>query len=117
MSHGGCAWGGAEAEVRPPEGIWMASALSYSEKERDEVYEKLWKQGGLTFYISFMDTTIDEDSNKTLQEFMRKKIRATVKDPKTAAALKPYYPYACKRPTFHDEFLPTFSVFNHGSLF
>jgi len=27
----------------------------------------------------------------------------------TAAALKPYYPYGCKRPTFHDEYLPTFN--------
>ena len=27
----------------------------------------------------------------------------------TAEALKPYYPYACKRPTFHDEYLPTFN--------
>ena len=27
----------------------------------------------------------------------------------TAAALKPYYPYACKRPTFHDEYLPVFN--------
>jgi cation diffusion facilitator CzcD-associated flavoprotein CzcO len=32
-----------------------------------------------------------------------------VKDPKIAAALKPYYPYGCKRPTFHDEFLPAFN--------
>ena len=32
-----------------------------------------------------------------------------VDDPKTAAALKPYYPYGCKRPTFHDEYLPTFN--------
>ena len=30
--------------------------------------------------------------------------------PATAAALKPYYPYGCKRPTFHDEFLPTFNL-------
>ena len=30
--------------------------------------------------------------------------------PKTAAALKPYYPYGCKRPTFHDEYLPTFNL-------
>jgi len=28
----------------------------------------------------------------------------------TAAALKPYYPYGCKRPTFHDEYLPAFNL-------
>ncbi len=32
-----------------------------------------------------------------------------MKDPKAAAALKPYYPYGCKRPTFHDEYQPTFN--------
>jgi len=26
------------------------------------------------------------------------------------AALKPYYAYGCKRPTFHDEYLPTFNL-------
>ena len=30
-------------------------------------------------------------------------------DPATAEALKPFYPYGCKRPTFHDEYLPTFN--------
>ena len=29
---------------------------------------------------------------------------------KPLLALKPYYPYGCKRPTFHDEFLPTFNL-------
>ena len=43
-------------------------------------------------------------------EQIRARIDAIVKDPKTAAALKPYYPYGCKRPTFHDEFLPTFNL-------
>jgi cyclohexanone monooxygenase len=37
-------------------------------------------------------------------------VDAIVKDPKTAAALKPYYPYGCKRPTFHDEYLPAFNL-------
>ena len=43
-------------------------------------------------------------------EQIRARVDAIVKDPKTAAALKPYYPYGCKRPTFHDEFLPTFNL-------
>ncbi len=33
-------------------------------------------------------------------------VDAIVEDPNTAEALKPYYPYGCKRPTFHDENLP-----------
>jgi cation diffusion facilitator CzcD-associated flavoprotein CzcO len=49
------------------------------------------------------------DSNFRIMEQIRARIDAIVKDPETAAALKPYYPYGCKRPTFHDEYLPTFN--------
>ena len=43
-------------------------------------------------------------------ERIRGRVDAIVEDPETAAALKPYYQYACKRPTFHDEYLPTFNL-------
>jgi len=49
------------------------------------------------------------DSNFRIMEQVRARVDAIVEDPKTAAALKPYYPYGCKRPTFHDEYLPTFN--------
>ena len=45
-------------------------------------------------------------------EQIRDRIDAIIEDPETAAALKPYYPYGCKRPTFHDEYLPTFNLPN-----
>ena len=49
------------------------------------------------------------DSNFRIMEQIRARVDAIVEDPKTAEALKPYYPYGCKRPTFHDEYLPTFN--------
>ena len=49
------------------------------------------------------------DDNFEIMEQIRARVDAMVDDPKTAAALKPYYPYACKRPAFHDEYLPTFN--------
>jgi cyclohexanone monooxygenase len=49
------------------------------------------------------------EANFRIMEQIRARVDAIVKDPKTAAALKPYYPYGCKRPTFHDEYLPTFN--------
>ncbi len=49
------------------------------------------------------------DSNFRIMEQIRARVDAIIEDPKTAAALKPYYPYGCKRPTFHDEYLPTFN--------
>ena len=42
-------------------------------------------------------------------ERMRARIDRVVKDPATAEALKPWYPQACKRPCFHDEYLHAFN--------
>ena len=52
----------------------------------------------------------DLETSFRIMEQIRDRIDAIVEDPETAAALKPYYPYGCKRPTFHDEFLPTFNL-------
>jgi cyclohexanone monooxygenase len=49
------------------------------------------------------------ESNFRIMEQIRARVDAIVEDPQTAASLKPYYPYGCKRPTFHDEYLPTFN--------
>jgi cyclohexanone monooxygenase len=40
---------------------------------------------------------------------VRARIDEIVKDPATAESLKPYYNRYCKRPTFNDEYLPTFN--------
>jgi len=42
-------------------------------------------------------------------ERIRMRIDAIVDDKKTADALKPYYRLFCKRPCFHDDYLPTFN--------
>jgi cyclohexanone monooxygenase len=50
------------------------------------------------------------NTNFRIMEQIRARVDAIVEDPVTAAALKPYYPYGCKRPTFHDEYLPVFNM-------
>jgi cyclohexanone monooxygenase len=59
-----------------------------------------------------MEELLDKqlDTNFRIMEQIRARVDAIVHDPKTAAALKPFYPYGCKRPTFHDEYLPTFNL-------
>jgi cyclohexanone monooxygenase len=42
-------------------------------------------------------------------EEIRARVDSLVKDRATAEALKPYYHQMCKRPCFHDEYLPTFN--------
>jgi len=41
-------------------------------------------------------------------EQIRARVDAFVSDPDTAEALKPWYRQFCKRPCFHDDYLPTF---------
>ena len=49
------------------------------------------------------------NANFRIMEQIRARVDEIVQDPATAEALKPYYPYGCKRPTFHDEYLPAFN--------
>ena len=49
-----------------------------------------------------------EADNETMRG-VRARIDNIVKDRETAEALKPWYGMFCKRPCFHDEYLPTFN--------
>ncbi|KAF7182340.1 hypothetical protein CNMCM7691_001820 [Aspergillus felis] len=44
-----------------------------------------------------------------LMEQIRKQVEETVKDHSTAAKLKPWYSFMCKRPTFHNDYLAAFN--------
>ncbi len=45
-------------------------------------------------------------------ESVRRRAQEIVDDPDVAESLKPYYRQFCKRPCFHDEYLPTFNLAN-----
>ena len=45
-------------------------------------------------------------------ESVRRRAQEIVDDPDVAESLKPYYRQFCKRPCFHDEYLPTFNLSN-----
>ena len=49
------------------------------------------------------------NTNFRIMEQIRARVDAIVKDPVTAAALKPWYRQFCKRPCFHDEYLQTYN--------
>ncbi|MCJ1674659.1 NAD(P)/FAD-dependent oxidoreductase [Rathayibacter sp. VKM Ac-2929] len=51
----------------------------------------------------------DELADLDTMDRLRARVDATVEDPATAAALKPWYRYMCKRPGFSDTYLPTFN--------
>jgi len=47
-----------------------------------------------------------EEFDYEVMEAHRRRVEELVADPATAEVLKPYYRYLCKRPCFHDEYLP-----------
>jgi len=66
---------------------------------------------------SKMDSALSEDEMTQLSEVadfkkmneIRERVSTSVHDQETAEALKPWYGQWCKRPTFNDEYLPTFN--------
>ena len=50
-----------------------------------------------------------EELDYRIMDAHRRRVEELVADPATAEILKPYYRYLCKRPCFHDEYLPAFN--------
>ncbi len=50
-----------------------------------------------------------EEFDYRIMDAHRHRVEELVADPATAAILKPYYRYLCKRPCFHDEYLQAFN--------
>jgi cation diffusion facilitator CzcD-associated flavoprotein CzcO len=63
-------------------------AVETSPEERETLYEVAWQRGGLQFRATFQDMLISKEANDTAADFIKRKIRSIVKDPKTAAILR-----------------------------
>jgi cyclohexanone monooxygenase len=86
------------------------SALEVSEEERQQEFESRWAQGGFAIGGAFADLAINRAANDTAAEFVRRKIRAIVKDAATAELLCPRdYPFATKRLCVDTNYFETFN--------
>lgn len=85
------------------------SALEDNPEERHQVYEAAWEKGGFSLPITYRDLLIDEAANKTAADYIRSKIRETVKDPEVAEKLMPTYFYATKRPIMDTDYYETYN--------
>ena len=87
------------------------SAFAVSAAEREQVYEAGWASGTLNqMLLAFNDLLVSSDANETAAEFVRNKIRATVRDPVVAAALCPSdFPFGTKRPCLDSDYFETFN--------
>ncbi len=86
-------------------------ALDATEEERMGAYEAKWAEGGsISFLYSFTDLLLSKEANETASEFVRRKIRATVKDSKTAELLCPDdHPIGTKRLILDTDYYETYN--------
>ncbi len=90
--------------------ISTRSALSVSDAERQEIYEKAWERGGLRFRASFSDVLQNVEANLTASDFLRDKIKTVVKNPAVAEMLTPRdHGSATKRPPIDSGISTTFN--------
>jgi cyclohexanone monooxygenase len=89
----------------------VKSALEASDEERQHAYEEKWAEGGsISFLYSYTDLLVNQEANDTASEFVRRRIRATVKDPKTAELLCPNnHPIGTKRLILDTDYYDTYN--------
>src|SRR4051794_35961578 len=89
----------------------LKSALDATEEERLRAYEAKWAEGGSISYLySFTDLLLGKQANDTASEFVRRKIRATVKDSRTAELLCPNnHPIGTKRLILDTDYYETYN--------
>ena len=86
------------------------NAMEVSDAERAEMYERAWEKGGLRFRGVFQDLLLSREANDSAAEFIKAKIRSTVKDPETARMLSDIdHPYAAKRPPIDTHYFETYN--------
>jgi cation diffusion facilitator CzcD-associated flavoprotein CzcO len=79
-------------------------------EERHARYEAMWAEGGLHLLIdSYRGVLADEALNEEVSEFVRGKIRATVRDEDTARRLMPSYFIGTKRMILDNGYFETYN--------
>ena len=81
-----------------------------SPEERQKEYERRWQRGGGNFMHSFNDLLLDKRSNDTAADFVRERIRSTVRDPVVADLLSPTdHPIGAKRICIDTDYFETYN--------
>jgi cyclohexanone monooxygenase len=90
------------------------SALEASAAEREAVFDKMWDAGGFAFWLAnYQDMFFSKEANELCADYIRRKIRRTVKDPKVAEKLIPkgHY-YGTKRQPLDTNYYETYNKDN-----
>lgn len=93
-----------------PIGITPVPMLDMSPEQREEMFWKGWTGGGFGFIFQWAELGINQEANDLAAEFVRQRIRETVKDPVTAEKLCPKtYPIGAKRICVDTNYFETYN--------
>ncbi len=90
------------------------SALEATPEEREREFDKRWDAGGFAFWLAnYQDMFFSSEANELCADYIRRKIRKTVKDPAVAERLIPkgHY-YGTKRQPLDTNYYETFNKDN-----
>ncbi len=90
------------------------SALETTPEEREREFDRMWDAGGFAFWLAnYQDMFFDQEANDLCADYIKRKIRKTVKDPVVAEKLIPKgYAYGTKRQPLDTNYYETFNKDN-----
>ncbi len=91
--------------------VSQRKAVDFPAEEVVREFEARWGMGGPALMVSYDDLLIDERANQLVSDFVRSKIRETVKDPAVAELLAPKgdLPFGTKRLCIDIDYYETFN--------
>jgi cation diffusion facilitator CzcD-associated flavoprotein CzcO len=90
------------------------SGLSVSAAAREAKFEELWQKPGFAFWFgNFGDLMMNAEVNAYASDFVRRKIRARVRDPEVARKLMPDHPFGSKRVPLENGY---YEVYNRSNV-
>jgi cation diffusion facilitator CzcD-associated flavoprotein CzcO len=90
------------------------SALEATPEEREREFDRMWDAGGFAFWLAnYQDMFFSKEANELCADYLRRKIRKTVKDPVVAEKLMPKgHHYGTKRQPLDTNYYETYNKDN-----
>jgi cation diffusion facilitator CzcD-associated flavoprotein CzcO len=90
------------------------SVLETTPEERKHEFDRMWDAGGFAFWLAnYQDMFFSQEANELCADYIRGKIRSTVKDPGVAERLMPKgHHYGTKRQPLDTNYYETFNKDN-----
>ena len=90
------------------------SVLEATPEEREREFDRMWDAGGFAFWLAnYQDMFFSQEANDICADYIKRKIRKTVKDPVVAEKLIPKgYAYGTKRQPLDTNYYETFNKDN-----